>query len=245
MPDRQSQRHDFPILYQDEWYVAVHKPAGLLVHRSSMAPAYQKALLPDLSEQLGKRVFPIHRLDRGTSGVLVLAFSSEAAAKLSMQFEARTVQKIYLTILRGWLNPAEGFIDRPLRPLPGEPPRPALTRYRTLGVHELPVPVPPHQTSRYSLVEVFPETGRRQQIRRHFAGLSHPVIGDGSHGDKKHNQIFHEHFQSDRLLLMALSIRFRHPWLEKNLTIICPPDGPTQNLIDRLFPNVCALLMTE
>ena len=228
---------EIPILYQDEWYVACNKPVDLLVHRSGMAPRHQKTLLPILRDQLGQRVYPVHRLDRGTSGVLMFALSSEAAGKLSRLFEARMVEKVYLAVVRGWMRPVDGVIDRPLSPLPGEEPQEACTRYRTLSTIELPIAVGPHPTSRYSLLEVKPETGRRRQIRRHFSGVSHPVIGDGSHGDSRHNRVFRERFHSTRLLLMARRLRFFHPFLARNLVVSCPPDEPTGRLLNELFPD--------
>jgi len=225
------------ILYLDEWYVAIHKPVGLLVHPTRIAEATAETLLPIICAQLGRRVYPVHRLDRATSGVLVMALSSEAAGKLSAQFEARNVEKTYLAVVRGWFRPPEGVIDRQMRQWPGEPLQNAVTRYRTLAAVELPIPVGPHRTSRYSLVEVYPETGRRQQIRRHFSGAAHPIIGDTSQGDRHHNLVFREKFGCDRMLLMALAICFDHPWLGRRLRLFCPPGDPVMQVVDTIFPG--------
>ncbi|HNW37064.1 MAG TPA: pseudouridine synthase [Candidatus Ozemobacteraceae bacterium] len=230
--------YQLPVLYLDEWYVVIHKPAGLLVHPTRIADATAESLLPIICGQLGRRVYPVHRLDRATSGALVMALSSEAAGKLSAQFEARTVEKTYLAAVRGWFRPPEGIIDRQMRQWPGEPLQEAVTRYRTLSAVELPIPVPPHPSSRYSLVEVYPQTGRRQQIRRHFSGAAHPVIGDTSQGDRHHNQVCRERFQCDRMLLMAVSISFDHPWLRRRLRIVCPPDGNVKNILFNIFPDM-------
>ncbi|HOT29841.1 MAG TPA: pseudouridine synthase [Candidatus Ozemobacteraceae bacterium] len=225
------------IIYRDEWYVAIHKPVGVLVHPTRIAEATAETLLPIICGQLGRRVYPVHRLDRATSGVLVLALSSEAAGKLSAQFEARKVEKTYLAVVRGWFRPPEGVIDRQMRQWPGEPLQDAVTRYRTLAAVELPIPVGPHQTSRYSLVEVNPETGRRQQIRRHFSGAAHPIVGDTSQGDRHHNLVFRERFGCDRMLLMAQEIRFDHPWLGRRLRLVCPPDESVRRILGTLFPE--------
>ncbi|HEY9070095.1 MAG TPA: pseudouridine synthase [Candidatus Ozemobacteraceae bacterium] len=227
------------ILYQDEWYVVVHKPVGLLVHPTRIAETTAETLLSRICEQLGRRVFPVHRLDRATSGALVMALSSEAAGKLSAQFESRNVEKTYLAVVRGWFRPPDGVIDRPMHQWPGEPLQEAITRYRTLATTEVTVPVGPHATSRYALVEVKPETGRRQQIRRHFSGAAHPIVGDTSQGDRAHNLSVRDRFGCDRMLLMAVEIRFDHPWLGRRLRVVCPPDAKTTGILDALFPDGC------
>lgn len=229
--------YKLPILYLDEWYVAIHKPVGLLVHPTRIAEPTAETLLPIICDQLGKKVYPVHRLDRATSGVLVMALSSEAAWKLSSQFESRNVEKTYLAVVRGWFTPSDGVIDRQMRQWPGEPLQKAVTRYKTLSTVELPIPVPPHPSSRYSLIEVRPETGRRQQIRRHFSGAAHPIIGDTSQGDRHHNLVFSERFRNDRMLLMAVGISFDHPWLGRRLRIDCPPDEKVVKMLDEVFPE--------
>ncbi|MBF0406892.1 MAG: hypothetical protein HQM10_06040 [Candidatus Riflebacteria bacterium] len=225
----------FQILYQDEWYVAIHKPSKWLVHPTKISPEGRRIILPVLRNQLGQRIFPVHRLDCGTSGVIVFALSSEAAGELSAKFEKREVDKTYLAVVRGWLSPTEGSIDRDLAPEPGKSVQKAVTNYSTIAQIELPVAVHPHSTSRYSLLEAKPYTGRRQQIRRHFSGISHPIIGDTSHGDQRHNRVFKEMYQSESLLLMAIEISFIHPFLNRLLIISSPPDLATNTILKKAF----------
>ncbi|HNV69627.1 MAG TPA: pseudouridine synthase [Candidatus Ozemobacteraceae bacterium] len=227
----------FSIVFLDEWYVAIEKPVDWLIHHSPTAPRSQPAVVPVLEAQLGRKVFPVHRLDRATSGLLLFALSSEAAAAVAMQFEQRQITKTYLAVVRGWFAPPAGSIERPLSPMPGENQQEARTCYETVAQCELPVPIPPHQTCRYSLMRVFPETGRRQQIRRHFAGAAHPIIGDGHHGDRRHNQFFAERFGCRRMLLMAARLKFYHIWLKRFLELQCHLDEPVQALLSDLFPG--------
>lgn len=198
------------IVYQDEHFVAINKPANLLVHRTWLSQDKTFAL-QRLRDQLRRRVFIVHRLDRATSGVLVFAFSSDAARELCQCFEHRRVEKEYLAVVRGFAD-AQGCIDKPLAEEKHRQPRPAVTRYQRIATTELPVAVGRYATARYSLVRVMPETGRMHQIRRHFGGIAHPVIGDVNHGDRHHNHFFRDHFSLQRLLLMATRLRFVHPY---------------------------------
>jgi len=201
---------DFSILYQDDVLCAVAKPSGIMVHRSAITT--DRVFLNDLlRERIGRRVWPAHRLDRATSGVLLFALTADAAAVLGRQFERGTVEKRYLTLVRGWL-PDEGRIDRPLRDGRGAGrDYEALTCFRCLGRTELPVAVAPHATARYSLAEVRPETGRTHQIRRHFNHIAHPIVGDVNHGDRHHNRLFRQRYGCHRLLLHASCLGFTHP----------------------------------
>lgn len=207
------------VLYRDDWLLAVHKPAGLLVHRSPIdrhetrfALQYARAL------NNGRHVYPIHRLDRPTSGVLVFARDPGTASVLGQKMMAGAVRKTYLAIVRGW-PPAEGVIDYPLRDEPEDrrlkgreqPVREAVTRYRTLATTELPVAIERYPTSRYALLELSPETGRKHQLRRHLKHISHPIIGDANHGRGRHNRYFAERFGQGRLLLAATALEFEHP----------------------------------
>jgi tRNA pseudouridine65 synthase len=201
---------DFQILHQDDVLCAVAKPSGIMVHRSAITA--DRVFLNDLLRaRIGRRVWPAHRLDRATSGVLLFALTADAAAALGRQFELGTVEKRYLALVRGWL-PDEGRIDRPLRDGRGAGrDYDALTRFRCLGRTELPVAVAPHATARYSLAEVRPETGRTHQIRRHFNHIAHPIVGDVNHGDRHHNRLFRERYGCHRLLLHASCLAFTHP----------------------------------
>lgn len=206
-------------IYRDRWLLAVHKPAGLLVHRSPIdkhetefALQYARAL------NGGEHVYPVHRLDRPTSGLLVFARDPQTASTLGKTLMAGDVRKTYQAMVRGW-TPEHGLIDHPLRDEPedrrlkGKPQaeREARTRYRRLATTEIPVAIEGHATSRYSLVELYPETGRKHQLRRHMKHISHPIIGDANHGRGRHNRYFAERFGQNRLMLAATAMVFAHP----------------------------------
>ncbi len=216
-----------PVIHRDDHLVAIAKPPGLLVHRSEVAGNEEENLVDRLSEQLGQRVWTVHRLDRATSGIMVFALSAEAAGKLGRSFEDREVSKRYLAIVRGW--PAEdGEIDHPVkdRDRPGRPGKAGLTRFRTLATIELPVEIETYPTSRLALIELEPLTGRRHQLRRHMKHISHPIIGDTSFGRGAWNRWFRSELGIDRLLLHAVSLRFPHPQYRESVSFTVPPaDG--------------------
>ncbi len=225
------------ILYQDEHLVAVDKPAGLLVHRTRLAADEHDALLQRLRDTLGRHVYAVHRLDRPTSGVVAFGLTPEAGRRLSRLFESRRVEKGYLAVVRGYLGTPEaphGIIDYPLRDAPNLPLRPALTTYRTLAQVELPHAIGRYPVSRYSLVAVWPQTGRTHQIRRHFHHVFHPIVGDTTHGEGRHNRLFREHYGCDRLLLHAVSLAFDHPFTAVPLRFEATPDAAWQALMVRL-----------
>jgi tRNA pseudouridine65 synthase len=177
-----------------------------------------------LRDQLGRRVYPVHRLDRATSGVLIFGLSAEAARALADQFEARLVDKEYLAVARGWVEEA-GVIDHPVADEEGNGiAQAACTRYRRLARAELPYAVDRYPSSRYSLLSVVPETGRRQQIRKHFKHISHHLIGDTTHGNGRHNRFFRDRFDIHRLLLMSLRLGFVHPYEEVRIDVLAGPD---------------------
>lgn len=209
------------ILYRDAQTIAVDKPAGMLVHRSWIAEEDEVFLLQTLRDQIGQRVYPIHRLDRPTSGVMLFALSSEAARAMCGVFELREVTKEYLAIVRGYTD-EEGHIDYPLREEPHKPEQQAVTDYTRLATVELPFPVGRYSTSRYSLVRVTPVTGRMRQIRKHFHHIFHPLIGDTSHGEGRHNRLFREQFDCHRLLLHAHRLTLQLPHRSSPLTIEAP-----------------------
>jgi tRNA pseudouridine65 synthase len=202
------------ILYRDAALVAVDKPAGLLVHPSALDRHEQRNALDWLQDELGERVFPLHRLDKATSGVLLFARTVEAAREWGKVFEAGAVAKRYLALVRGW-PPESGEIDYPLArdpelPSAGQARVPALTRYRRLRTFEWPFSVEDrHPTSRYALVEIETLTGRRHQIRRHFKHIAHPLVGDTTHGKGAHNRAVAQWLGTDRLWLHAVSVGFR------------------------------------
>jgi len=212
------------ILYQDENLVAVDKPAGMLVHRSPISRD-RVFVLQTLRDQLGQRVFPVHRLDRATSGVLLFGLSAEAARALAERFEARQVVKEYLAVARGWLDDT-GLIDHPVADDEGNRlAQAARTRYRRLARVELPFAVDRYPSSRYSLLSVVPETGRRQQIRKHFKHISHHLIGDTTHGNGRHNRFFRDRLDMRGLLLMSRRLGFDHPYGGGMVNIQARPDG--------------------
>jgi tRNA pseudouridine65 synthase len=197
------------ILFQDDDFIAINKPHGLLVHRSPIARDAEEFALQILRDQLNRRVFPVHRLDRKTGGVLLFALSKDVEKLMQQQFYENKVDKIYLAIVRGH-TPDEEEIDYPLRKENGTL-QEAFTRYKTIARAELDVPLGSHPTSRYSLVEAKPETGRMHQLRKHFSHIFHPIIGDRTHGCNKQNKLFKERWELDTMLLHASQLSFNHP----------------------------------
>jgi tRNA pseudouridine65 synthase len=209
------------IIYEDAQYVAINKPNGLLVHRTRIAEEKKEFALQLLRDQLGYRLHAVHRLDRGTSGVLLFAKSPEATAPLVKAFAERQPDKTYFAIVRGYA-PEEGIIDSPIRPDKDhqhKEAQDAVTHFTRLATIELPIPVGPYQTARYSLVKIKPETGRMHQIRKHFAHARHYIVGDKKHGDWRHNRMFLEELNSPSLLLHAASLKFEHPVTAETISI--------------------------
>jgi tRNA pseudouridine65 synthase len=206
------------ILYRDDHLIAIDKPFGLLVHRSDIDRHETRFAVQLLRDQIGRRVQPVHRLDKGTSGVLLFAFDADVAREMGRQFENGEVEKTYLAVVRGW-PPESGMIDHALarkhddygRQLIGAEAQPAVTHYRRLATIELPVAVDRYPASRYALVELKPLTGRQHQLRRHMKHIGHPIIGDATHGKGIHNRFFQHEFGCGRLLLACTHMVFRHP----------------------------------
>jgi tRNA pseudouridine65 synthase len=205
------------VLYHDGDLVAIDKPAGLLVHPSRLDAHEERTALQLLQVQLGERLFPLHRLDKGTSGVLLFARTADAARQWGRAFESGLVDKRYCALVRGW-PPESGQIDYALArdpefPSTGQPRVAAVTHYRRLACFEWPFSVDGrHAGSRYALVDVTPLTGRRHQIRRHFKHIGHPLVGDATHGKGAHNRAVEGFLGIQRLWLHALSLAL--------------PDGP-------------------
>jgi tRNA pseudouridine65 synthase len=234
-----------PILYRDAHLIAIHKPANLLVHRSEIDRHETRFAIQLLRDQIGQKVWPVHRLDRGTSGVLLFALDQVTLAAASKAFEAEAVHKQYLAVVRGW--PAErGVIDYALsrqydeyerrQSAPGEP-QSAVTRFERLATVELPFQVDRYQASRYALLRLFPETGRRHQIRRHLKHIAHPIIGDSTHGKGIHNRFFAEHFGCPRMLLLCEAMHLRHPLTGEDLRLETAPDEDFAGLLTALGWN--------
>jgi tRNA pseudouridine65 synthase len=229
-----------PVLYQDEALVAIDKPAGLLVHRSAIDRHETRFALQLLRDQLGRRVYPVHRLDKPTSGVLLFALSPQVARELSDQFARRRVRKSYVAVTRGHC-PESGIIDHPLRdekdPLADRvtrrdrPAREALTRFRRLAVAEIPVAVDRYPGTRYSLVALQPETGRKHQLRRHLKHLGYPIIGDAKHGKGIHNRFFQRAYDCHRLLLACTALELAHPTSGAALRVEAGLDPPFRRVL--------------
>jgi tRNA pseudouridine65 synthase len=217
-----------PVLYRDERLVVVDKPSGLLVHRSPIDRHETRFALQILRDQLGQRVYTIHRLDKGTSGALAFGLDPDTAREYGAIFAQRSVIKTYVALVRGW-PAAAGTIDRPLSAVEDErigpqsvEPRESQTAFRRIATFELPVRVDRYPTSRYALVELTPHTGRRHQLRRHLAGESHPIVGDSTYGKGRHNRLFRDVYRSQRLLLACTQLSFRHPRTSEHCTVDAP-----------------------
>jgi tRNA pseudouridine65 synthase len=215
------------ILYQDEHYVAVFKPAGLVVHRSKMTRPEEPVLLQALRDQLNQFVYPVHRLDRPTAGLILFGLSGPDAAKMVDLFTRREVDKYYQALVRGFA-PDCGVIDRPLREFGKDldsgntddsPTQEAVTHYKVLDRYVVPWPIGDFEQCRFSLLELKPLTGRSHQIRRHLNHLAYPVVGDHRHGDHRYNQLVYAKTGVYRMCLTAMRLDFRHPFTSEMLTI--------------------------
>jgi len=216
------------IVFQDEHFVAVNKPAGMLVHRSWLDKHETQFVMQTLRDQIGQHVYPLHRLDRPTSGVLIFALSSEVASQVMPMFANHEMEKTYHAIVRGWIED-QGRLDYPLKveldkiadkhASQDKEAQEAITDYAPVAKTEIPYATSKFPTTRYCIVEMKPLTGRKHQLRRHMAHLRHPIVGDTTHGDGKHNKLFREVYDSNRLLLHASSLKFVHPFTGQALVI--------------------------
>ncbi len=229
------------ILFRNPHWIAIDKPAGLLVHRSDIDRHETRFAVQMLRDQIGQVVQPVHRLDKGTSGVLVFALDDVANRILSRQFEMNTVEKTYLAVVRGWPRES-GRIDHPLIRQPDDYDRrgtarveqQACTHFRRLECVELPFAVDRHATTRYALVELSPKTGRHHQLRRHMKHISHPIIGDATHGKGLHNRFFQQQFGCHRLLLACVELRLRDPITGEATSIRAVPDQEFMNILNQM-----------
>lgn len=223
------------IVYEDEVLLAANKPAGLLVHRSQIAADENDFLLDRLQQQAGTTaLYLAHRLDRATSGIVLIAKSRAIAGELGRAFMARSVRKRYLAVVRGWPE-AEGVIDYPLPDVRERSPRkPALTRWRTLATATVPIALGKYPEQRYALIEAQPETGRYRQIRKHLHHVSHHLVGDTSHGRGDHNHLWRMHFGMHRMLLHAWQLELMHPVSGAHLSLRAPLDETWQRVLIRL-----------
>jgi tRNA pseudouridine65 synthase len=220
------------IIYQDEVMVIVNKPTGLLVHRSPIAADASEFAIQVLRDQIGQKVFPVHRLDRKTSGLLVFALNEEVNKLMQMAFMNRAVEKKYLALVRGFIA-EKGTIDYALTNESGKV-QEAITHFQLLQQFEIEIPNGKFSTARYSLVEVNPETGRMHQIRKHFAHIFHPIIGDRPHGCNKQNKLFLVKWGMNSMLLHANELTFKHPISNQEMTFKAPLPADFKMTIERL-----------
>ena len=211
-----------PVLWQDEHLIAIYKPAGWLVHRTGLDAGETRFIVQTLRDQIGQRVYPLHRLDKGTCGVLLLALHSEAASRMGAVFEAHAMDKRYLALVRGW-TPPTCAVDHALRPddaPPDAPVQSALTHFERLATLTHPEAYDPRFAgTRLSLVQAAPLTGRRHQIRRHLKHIAHPIIGDATHGKGPLNRWWADRLGLQRLWLHAWALGFTHPYTKQALHI--------------------------
>ena len=243
----QQNKPHLEILYQDEYLVAVNKPAGLFVHRSYMDKDEVYFALQLVRDLVGQYVYPVHRLDRPTSGVLLFALTKEVAQKMGQAFSDnegnKRIQKTYYALTRGHLL-GEELIDYPLKEKldklgdkhvnPDKPAQEAQTYYHSINTASLPVALGKYDSVRYSLIKLLPQTGRRHQLRRHLSHLRHPIIGDINYGDNKQNPFFIKHFGFKRLMLIAKELAFSHPITGEQINITVPFDEQWQQVFKRL-----------
>lgn len=218
-----------PLLWSDSHLVVVNKPSGLAVHQGWAREPH--TVVSVLRDQLGAHWSPVHRLDRATSGALLLAREPETIRRLQAQFEAGTVVKNYLALVRG-ITPDCGLIDHAIAKSKAHEKRQAQTAFRRVGTFE-----------RYSVVLARPLTGRLHQVRRHLKFISHPLIGDTKYGKGEHNRLFRERFDLHRLALHASHLQFEHPY--EAAPILCSAPLPADlAVIERigLLPQVSAVL---
>ncbi len=225
------------VVYEDDNLIAINKPHGLLVHRSKIAKDAKMFALQLLRDQIGQRVYPIHRLDRKTSGVLLFAKNKEAHVAIQQLFAERKVTKIYWAIVRGYVF-ADGVIDYALTH-EGKSSE-AVTPYRVKDRFEIDLPYGKFQTSRYSFLEMMPSTGRFHQIRKHMAHFRHPILGDRPHGCNKQNRLWKNSFNMEKMMLHALSINFK--WKDQHYQIQATISDEFTRVLDILRDNKGGLI---
>lgn len=211
------------ILYEDAHILAVNKPNNVLVHRSFMARDRdnEATLLDLLHKQLGYKCYPVHRLDRKTSGVLLLTKKREEVKEFQVLFQDNKVQKSYYALVRGFA-PETGLIESPVKGREAKVYKEAITQYKKIDQIELDIAVHPYPKSRYSLLELRPKTGRLHQLRIHMNKISHPIIGDTKYGDRNHNRMFESEYNCPQLFLHAAELSFEHPFNSSDVLIKAP-----------------------
>ena len=211
---------NFEIIFEDAYLLAVCKPNNMVVHHAyhSRNVADEISLLQAIQEEKGIKVYPIHRLDRKTSGIILLAKETSYVSKFQELFTNNEIEKTYFGVVRGHA-PETKSIDSPVKGKDGKVHKEALTHLKTLAQITLAIPVKPYDSSRYSLVEMNPKTGRMHQLRVHTLKISHPLIGDSKYGDKNHDLMFDENFAWKNLFLHAGRLTFKHPFSKEILIL--------------------------
>jgi len=236
--------YELEILYKDSYLIAINKPSGLLVHKSMIDRHEIYFAMKILRDQIGQWVYPIHRLDKPTSGVLLFALDSETARLLSEQFKEKIIKKKYIAIVRGYID-EEGFVDYPLsvkfdkitdkKANLDKDAEEAQTAYKRLSTVELDHAVGKYAQTRYSLVELYPRSGRKHQLRRHMKHLSHHILGDTKYGRGEHNKMVREHYNCHRLMLHSHALEFMHPYTKEVVYLQARVDETWMRLLG-LFP---------
>ena len=243
MNDSEDEIPPLDIIFQDKYLIAIQKPAGLLVHKSPIDKHETRYAMKILRNQIDQWVYPVHRLDKPTSGLLLFALHQDIAKQIGGMFEEHLIHKEYLAIVRGYTQ-LEGHIDHALKEIAvfkhlekqaqQKAPKESITDYQRLKTYELPYTDGRFATSRYSLVKLYPKTGRKHQIRRHLKHISHPIIGDVKYGKGEHNRLFNEHLSSHRLLLAAQTMTFPHPVDGKTIKLQCPLESNFEETLSKL-----------
>lgn len=207
------------ILFEDDHIIIVNKPNNVLIHNSYYARNIKTATLLDLLFQQSETTFyPVHRLDRKTSGILILAKQKEYVSVFQELFNTNQIQKTYFGIVRGFVG-SSVVVNSPVKNPDTKVYKEAETFCEPIHEKLLDIPVHPYETSRYSLVKLTPATGRMHQLRIHMNKISHPIIGDYKYGDRFHNRMFEQEFNCHHLFLHAYSLNLKHPITHENITI--------------------------
>jgi tRNA pseudouridine65 synthase len=223
-----------PILYRDPALVVVDKPAGMIVHRGWAQD--EVTVLSVLRDLLGQWVYPVHRLDRGTSGALIFALTPEIASTLGQAFMEDRVSKRYLALVRGQA-PEQALVDHAIAKEPGKPKQPSQTRVARLFSHPLTDELTGISRN-YSWVEAWPLTGRAHQVRRHLKHLNHPIIGDVRYGKSEHNRLFRRRFGLERMALHAERVSFPHPLQGGRVEVVAPVPEDLTSVLTALAASV-------
>ncbi len=210
------------VLFEDDYCIIVNKPNNILVHHSYYSRNItDDSLLQLLTKQFNCKHYPVHRLDRKTSGVILLAKDKSNVNLFQDLFIQQAITKKYLALARGYCQDI-GKIDTPIKNPDTGVYKDALTCYHTLHKIELNIPVKPYKTCRYSLLSLEPKTGRMHQLRKHLNKISHPIIGDHKYGNRHHNKMFADKFEIDNLYLHAHSLSFVHPFKGEPINVSAP-----------------------